>query len=150
MKPPRARARMKKRARRKQRTRTTDGYRSLFEFNTSKKLKHEQRKYKYVWSYETDYIEYHKPVTHHKYTPDFTVTMDDGRVWYLETKGLWDPADRKKHKLLKEQRPDIDIRIYFMKDNPINRGSKTKYSDWCRKNNITCCVGELNMEWFEQ
>jgi hypothetical protein len=139
---------MKKRARRKNKRRDLNGYRSGFELDTSKVLKHEERKLGYSWSYESDYIEYFKPVTHHKYTPDFTINMRDGRVWYLETKGRWDANDRKKHKLLKEQRPDLDVRMFFMRDNPIRKGSKTKYSDWCRKLQIPFCIGELNMEWF--
>ena len=147
MKSPKAKARAKKRARRRDKR---GGYRSIFELETSKTLRRWRRKLGFEFEYETIVLEYEVPARVAKYTPDFPVTNRDGHEWYLETKGRFDTDDRKKHKLLKEQRPDLDIRIYFMRDNPIRKGSKTKYSDWCRKLNIPFCVGELNKEWFNE
>lgn len=146
MKPPKAKARQKKRARRRD-LRGCE-YRSMFELDTSKVLRSLHRKCKFSWTYETVKIEYTKPSTDHWYTPDFVIERKDGSVWYLETKGIFDAADRKKHSLIKEQQPDLDIRIFFMRDQAIRKGSKTRYSDWCRKLQIPYCVGKLEMEWF--
>lgn len=55
---------------------------------------------------------------------------------YFELKGRFTLYDRKKMKLIVEQYPDLDITMVLQKDNPIRKGSKTKYSDWCNKNNI--------------
>jgi len=54
----------------------------------------------------------------------------------FEIKGWFTLADRKKMKLVIEQNPDKDITMVFQRDNPIRKGSKTRYSDWCNKNNI--------------
>lgn len=54
----------------------------------------------------------------------------------FELKGRMTLFDRKKMKLVVEQNPDKDITMVFQRDNPIRKGSKTKYSDWCNKNNI--------------
>lgn len=32
--------------------------------------------------------------------------------------------------LVLEQHPELDIRMLFQKDNLINKGSSTRYSDW--------------------
>jgi hypothetical protein len=149
MKTPKAKARARKRVRRKLKGRDLNGYRSGFELDTASTLRKKRKKHGFEYEYETVVLEYTIPARLAKYTPDFPVTNRSGHVWYLETKGRFVAEDRKKHRLLKEQRPDLDIRIYFMKDNPIRKGSKTKYSDWCRKLQIPYCVGELDIEWFD-
>lgn len=64
-----------------------------------------------------------------KYTPDFPL-MHNGIV--LETKGRFLTEDRQKHKLIKEQHPDIDIRFIFSNENTrISKQSKTTYGVWC-------------------
>jgi hypothetical protein len=59
---------------------------------------------------------------------------------YVESKGNFTAADRKKMKLVVEQNPGLDIRMLFQRDNKLQRNSKTKYSDWCRKNGIDFAV----------
>lgn len=76
-------------------------------------------------------ISYTVPESYHKYLPDFVV----GNTYY-ETKGQFPVEDRKKMKLLVEQHPDKRFVMVFQRDNYIRKGSKTKYSDWCIKNNI--------------
>lgn len=80
--------------------------------------------------YEPEYIEYTVPESSHKYTPDFKVA--DGV--FIEAKGIFESEDRKKHLLIKSQRPDITI--YFVFQNPyakIYKGSPTSYASWCDK-----------------
>lgn len=87
---------------------------------------------KQSYTYEEEKIEYTVPAKVHKYVPDFV--LSDGTV--IEVKGRFDPASRAKMAYVVEQNPDRDIRMMFMRDNPINKNSKTKYSDWCEKRGI--------------
>lgn len=80
--------------------------------------------------YEPFKIPYVVPTSNHNYTPDFV--LENGIV--IETKGRWDLDSRKKHKLLKEQYPDLDLRMVFSNSNgKIRKGSKTRYCDECVK-----------------
>jgi len=80
--------------------------------------------------YEADTFEYLVEETR-KYTPDWTVYKKNGRVVYLEYKGVLDGTTRKKMKLMKKQHPKLDIRLIFQKaGNKIYRGSKTTYGMW--------------------
>lgn len=81
-----------------------------------------------------------------KYTPDFV--LDD---FIIEFKGKFDTDARKKMKLIKKQYPDKDIRLVFMQDNRITKTSKTRYSDWARKNGFKYHIGiSLPKEWIKE
>lgn len=79
------------------------------------------------------------------YTPDFVV-----RGIVIEAKGVLTPADRKKMCAVKKSNPDLDIRLWFMKDNYLSNKTKaTRYSDWAKKNGFPFHVGETFPEhWF--
>ena len=82
----------------------------------------------------------------HFYTPDFLLPNHV----YLETKGYWDAADRRKMKAVKEQNPDLDIRMVFQNPyNKISKKSKTTYAQWCERHGIpwTSWV-DIPMEWL--
>lgn len=80
--------------------------------------------------YEKDKLEYEVPASMHKYTPDFKLRKNV----YIEGKGRLLPSERKKHILVKEQNPEIEIMFFFENaDKPIYKGSKTSYGDWCDK-----------------
>lgn len=80
--------------------------------------------------YEVDTFEF-EVAEIRKYTPDWTVKKKNGRLVYLEYKGVLDGKTRKKMKLVKKQHPKLDIRLVFQKaSNKIYRGSKTSYGDW--------------------
>ena len=52
----------------------------------------------------------------------------------IETKGVFDVDDRKKHLLIQKQYPKLDIRFVFSSSKTrIYKGSKTTYADWCDK-----------------
>lgn len=77
-------------------------------------------------------IKYTVPATSHTYTPDFYITTKSGKTIIVETKGLWSSDDREKHRLIKEQYPDLDIRFVFTRSKAkINKNSKTTYADIC-------------------
>lgn len=82
--------------------------------------------------YESEKISYVVPAETKKYLPDFKIKTKKGKVIYLEVKGIWDFQDRKKHALIKRQRPDLDIRFIFSSPyNKIRKGSPTTYADIC-------------------
>ena len=50
----------------------------------------------------------------------------------METKGNFNSADRKKHKLIKAQHPEYDIRFIFSNSKTrIGKKSQTTYGKWC-------------------
>lgn len=86
--------------------------------------------------YETEKIQYVVPASNHKYTPDFK--LPNGI--YIETKGRFMPADMKKHLLIKQQHPDLDIRFIFQNPNSTNsKRTKTTYANFCEKHGFRYC-----------
>lgn len=96
--------------------------------------------------YEDTVIQY---TTDHLYTPDFTISLPDGRRIYIECKGWLRPEDRQKMLKVKYQNPDLDIRFVFEKDNPLkNKKSKITYTQWAERHGFPSCVGEIPKEWL--
>jgi hypothetical protein len=116
-------------------------YRSGFEKQIAEGLDKQGVKFKY----EEDVITYVEPARTKKYTPDFQ--LPNGII--VEAKGRWTLHDRKKMVLVIEQNPKLDIRMLFQRDQFLNKGSKTRYSEWCQKRGIKCAVGELPEEWLK-
>lgn len=100
-------------------------YRSRFE-----KVFHQ----KFPWlEYEPETFPYRIEETR-KYTPDF---IDEEGVWY-ELKGRFTAIDRKKMLLVKNQYPNQEIIMVFMKPNNMLtkcKGSKS-YAAWCELHGI--------------
>tara|TARA_R100000008_G_scaffold19025_1_gene9755 strand:- start:2717 stop:3094 length:378 start_codon:yes stop_codon:yes gene_type:complete len=114
--------------------------RSNFEANFARFLKDNNIKYEY----ETKKIKYVPKVK--TYTPDFYLKDYD---ILIETKGRFTIADRVKHKLIKEQHPDLDIRFIFQRcKEKLYTGSKTTYADWCDKNDFKYAEGEIPEAWL--
>ena len=82
----------------------------------------------------------------HNYSPDFL--LPNGI--YLECKGYWDSADRRKIKNVKEQHPEIDLRMVFQAPfNKITKKSKTTYAKWCDRNKIPwTAYHNIPLEWL--
>jgi hypothetical protein len=77
-------------------------------------------------------IVYEVPSSIHSYTPDFVIKTKTGKTIIVETKGIWDYADRYKHLLIRQQHPDLDIRFVFTRSKQrIRKGSSTTYADIC-------------------
>ena len=97
--------------------------------------------------YEEFYLTYTIPETKHKYTPDFV--LPNGLI--IQTKGVWDSQDRKKHLLIKQQNPELDIRFIFSRSKtPIYKGSKTTYAAFCQKNGFKYADKVIPAAWLEQ
>jgi hypothetical protein len=100
-----------------------------------------------VAAYEEEKIPYVTPATPHKYTPDFR--LPNGI--YIETKGRFETADRKKHLLIKDQHPGLDIRFVFTRSKTtISKASKTTYADWCLKNGFQYADKWIPDAWLKE
>lgn len=97
--------------------------------------------------YESHYINYVIPASDHKYTPDFI--LPNGII--VETKGIFDSDDRKKHLLVREQHPELDIRFVFSSSrSKLYKGSPTTYGSWCEKNGFKFADKFIPVEWLRE
>lgn len=98
-------------------------------------------------NYEAYEIEYTVPESKHRYTPDFV--LPNGIV--IETKGVWDAEDRRKHLLIKQQYPQLDIRFVFNRSkSPLYKGSKTTYAKFCEQHSIKYADKLIPKEWLKE
>ena len=101
------------------------GYRSGLEESTGINLKgrnigFEYEKMKITWLDSKE----------RSYTPDFV--LENGII--IETKGRFVSADRRKHKEIKKQYPDLEIRFVFSNSrSKLYKGAKSTYGEWCDK-----------------
>ena len=95
------------------------------------------------YEYESTQIPY--TIQHH-YRPDFVLPNHV----YLEAKGYWDPADRRKILAVKKANPYIDLRMVFQSPyNKISKKSKTTYAQWCEKHDIPwASFHDIPLEWL--
>jgi hypothetical protein len=99
------------------------------------------------FEYETAHFRYKTPAQEHTYTPDFWLPAHN---LIVETKGRFVAADRKKHLLVRERNPHVDIRFVFQRSStPINKGSKTTYAMWCEKNGFKYADKSIPQEWLQ-
>lgn len=97
--------------------------------------------------YEQHKVQYIVPVSYHEYTPDFR--LPNGI--FVETKGRFVLEDRKKHVLIKQQHPELDIRFVFQNSkNKIRKGSPTTYADWCKKHGFLYADKTIPQEWLNE
>ena len=116
------------------------GYRSGLESKVSAQLTEAGVDFEY----EKFKIEYEVHETR-KYTPDFR--LPNGII--VETKGRFVAADRKKHLLVQQQRPELDIRFVFSNSNAkLNKGAKSTYADWCQKHGFLYADKFIPEEWL--
>lgn len=97
--------------------------------------------------YEPFKIPYIWPEQSKTYTPDFC--LPNGIV--IESKGIFISDDRKKHLLIREQIPDLDIRFVFhSKGTKIRKGSKTTVTMWAEKNGFLHAAKLIPEEWMTE
>lgn len=113
--------------------------RSGFEKEISKLLKRK----KVDFRYEPQGFKY---TVQRTYTPDFLIECDD---FWIEAKGLFTSADRTKMLAVKSQHPDLDIRLWFQRDNWLTKKKKQTYSQWAEKHGFPWHVGtDFPKKWF--
>jgi len=118
------------------------GYRSGLEEATAEHLKsigveftYEEEKIKWLDSKERSY------------TPDFI--LSNGIV--VESKGRFVSADRRKHKEIKNQYPDLDLRFVFSNSRAkLYKGAKSNYGEWCDKHGFLYADKEIPLEWTKE
>ena len=95
------------------------------------------------YEYESTKVPY--TIQHHYY-PDFILPNHV----YLEAKGYWDPADRRKVLAVKKDNPDVDIRMIFQSPyNKISKKSKTTYAQWCERHDIPwTSFHDIPLDWL--
>lgn len=100
-----------------------------------------------AYDFEKFHINYVVPARDAKYTPDFL--LRNGII--IETKGIWEVDDRKKHLLIREQYPTLDIRLVFSNSNSkIYKGSPTSYADFCKKHGIQFADKLIPTAWLKE
>jgi len=100
-------------------------YRSGLESDIADYLKDKQNQVRY----ERLKIEW-EDLRYRTYTPDFI--LDNGII--IETKGIFDTEDRRKHLAIREQHPELDIRFVFSNSKAkLYKGAKSRYCEWCDK-----------------
>ena len=117
-------------------------YRSGLERVVAEFLKQNKKNFRY----EDLKIEW-KDLRYRTYTPDFI--LDNGII--VETKGIFDNEDRRKHLAVREQHPELDIRLVFSNAKAkLYKGSKTTYAMWCDKNGFLYSHRVIPHDWLEE
>lgn len=117
-------------------------YRSGLEKVVAEFLKQNKKNFRY----EDLKIEW-KDLRYRTYTPDFI--LDNGII--VETKGIFDNEDRRKHLAVREQHPELDIRLVFSNANAkLYKGSKTTYAMWCDKNEFLYSHRVIPPDWLKE
>lgn len=100
------------------------------------------------WAYEAAALPYIYPAESKRYTPDYFL-LDNGIV--VESKGRFMTADRKRHKLIKAQYPDLDIRFVFScSRSKIGKKSKTTYGMWATQHGFKYADKLIPDEWLKE
>jgi len=119
------------------------GWRSSFESVIADQLKEAGMGY----GYETMKISYTWPARLSTYTPDFLLSNGI----FIEVKGRFLTADRQKMVLVKQQNPDLDIRMVFMNAKmKISANSKTSYAAWCEKHGFKWAEKRIPDSWLNE
>lgn len=119
-----------------------NGYRSGLEDDIAKDLndrgvEFEYEKLKVQWQL----------IENKTYTPDFK--LPNGII--IESKGRFVAADRKKHIIIKQQHPFLDIRFVFSNSRAkLYKGAKSTYGDWCSRYGFLYADKRIPDEWLKQ
>lgn len=90
---------------------------------------------------------YYTDARRRRYLPDFV--LPNGVC--LEAKGWYLSSDRTKHRLIKAEYPDLDLRFVFA--NPANRlgtKSQTTYAKWCDTHGFQHAHGSIPEAWLRE
>jgi len=119
-----------------------NGYRSGLEDDIAKDLKDRGVKFEY----EKLKVQW-QLLENKTYTPDFK--LPNGII--IESKGRFVQADRKKHLIIQDQHPFLDIRFVFSNSKAkLYKGAKSTYGDWCNKHGFLYADKRIPDEWLTQ
>ena len=104
--------------------------------------------------YEQDKFSY---IQEKNYTPDIKLVFPSGKTRYIETKGngfAFDASEQRKLIDIKEQHPELDIRICFYKDGKVGNkrkdGSFKTQSQWAEDHGFLWSIGVIPKGWFDE
>ena len=118
------------------------GYRSGLEHKLSIYLVEQKCKFKY----ESVKIEW-EDLCYRTYTPDFI--LSNGII--IETKGRFLALDRRKHKAIQRQHPNLDIRFVFENSKrKLSKGAKSSYAQWCIKHGFRFYDRIIPEDWLKE
>ena len=119
-----------------------NGYRSGLEDDIAKDLKDRGVNFEY------EKLKVQRQLLENKtYTPDFK--LPNGII--IESKGRFVQADRKKHLIIQDQHPFLDIRFVFSNSrSKLYKGAKSTYGDWCNKHGFLYADKRIPDEWLTQ
>ena len=117
-------------------------YRSGLEKEVAAYLRKTQKKVRYeVLKVEWEDLRYRT------YTPDFV--LDNGII--IETKGIFDSNDRRKHREIQRQHPELDIRFVFSNAKAkLYKGAKSRYFNWCEQHKFQWANRVIPEEWLKE
>jgi hypothetical protein len=122
-----------------------NGFRSGLEETVSAQLTEKNVEFEYESKANT--VKYVVPASNHTYLPDFK--LPNGII--VETKGRLMLADKKKHILIKEQHPELDIRFVFSNSNAkMSKASKTTYAMWADKHGFQWADKMIPQSWIDE
>ena len=125
-----------------QRRHSARRYRSGLEKDVAAYLKDTQKKVRY----ECLKIEW-EDLRYRTYTPDFI--LDNGII--IETKGIFDSEDRRKHMEVRNQHPELDIRFVFSNSKAkLYKGAKSRYYEWCDTNDFMWAHRVIPESWLKE
>jgi len=126
----------------KKRKHNSRRYRSGLEKEVAAYLKSEQKEVRY----ELLKIEW-EDLRYRTYTPDFV--LDNGII--IETKGIFDSDDRRKHLEVRKQHPELEIRFVFSNAKAkLYKGAKSRYFDWCDNNDFMWAHRVIPEAWLKE
>ena len=103
------------------------------------------------FAYEKKTVDVMIPARKSTYLPDFWA---ENAPIIIESKGYFynGAKDRQKLVLIKEQHPELDIRIVFSDaSKPIYKKSKTTYGQWATDHGFTWAdKGRVPLKWLEE
>ena len=98
---------------------------------------------KVPFGYETETVSY---IVERTYKPDFI--LENGIL--VEAKGYFRSADQRKHRAIKNQHPDLDIRFVFLRLDSRVQGSQMTCQQWCDKYGFLYAEKEIPKDWLRK
>ena len=118
-------------------------FRSGFEQRIWDSAKKRRRKMEY--EPQSFRIQYSIP---YRYIPDFI--LPNGII--VEAKGYLRPRDRTKMRKVKEQNPELDIRLVFQRaDQKLTKSKNSEtYGEWASRIGFPWAEGDIPLTWWEE
>ncbi len=123
-------------------------YKSNLEVETAKTLYKALTRLKKNFKFDYEHCPFEYTLNSRQYWPDFQVVREDGSCVFIEVKGYLDRDAQRKMLAVKECHPKETFVFLFSKNNPIRKGAKMRYSDWCEKHGFDYSIGEVPERWL--